>query len=1001
MVDPLKYLADQGATFVKVRPRDKRPQETGWQNKPLSLDEITPHIRAGGNVGLLTGQQSNGICVLDLDTDFQGFCQQFPELAESPQIVRESAPDRGKVLIRIKGRIPHSRSWTRHGENNPRIELLADGRQGVMPPSTHPDGQPYIFRNLDKSLIELTVEDLAVIWKTWTGEDMVPQHGTCSSDGQDHLISNDAIGSPSMRTFNPAPPTDLHRSYVTHEAYARKAFADELDILRGTASGARNHQLNRSAYNLGQLVGAGVLDEHQVSTELQAAAEAAGLSSSEAKATIRSGLAAGMRSPRSLPELHTVPARSAAAVNATLAPKSSAGDSGGSEPSAPNDSSLDRLRAILHAVPLGDNGKRDRDQVETAALTLIEAAAALTQADLLRLQSDLKQLGATAKFVDQFSRAVRDARQRIVLGEATDDDLPKPDGWPYASEFGRTFLLGVQTDKNGSRSIVRRDNIAEFQAQIVEEMISEDGQRRFVIAGNTAEGASFRLEISAAEFADERALKAALTSAAGARAPIHAGMARHVGPAIQLLSNPEIPQVRRYERTGWTNSHFLIPGLEREDTKIVLPDKLVYDISGGTLELGLQCLRLTCDAIQPTVFTTLFSYILTPPMALGAGWRSDRYVIVALGMTGNLKTTTVQHVLCTYGRRFQEDDVLIKWGEGATTNALMKMATHAHDMPMLFDNFKTSTGRGSRDFVNFTHNVVEGGEKDRLNRASQLREARPVNCWPLLTAEDIPESDPASQARLLVVKFRKGTVDPVRLAQAQALAKNLPAVGARWINWLESSDGERHAQWAGEQFPGLRQKWANHLQGIDRNAVNRMRLASNLAINQLAYKVACFHPDFGSVLEPLIPDHHRGLKQIAEEMIAATSQGTEAQRFLSVLRQLLASKRCRLVTEDAGGDYTFGECVGLRRPDGIYIFPDVARAAVAKVLGDAFFDALSSATLYKQLAELDVIASFDTGRHTKTIRYDGTRVTTLHLKWSAMQPNGEAENGDEEDGNVS
>jgi hypothetical protein len=67
-------------------------------------------------------------------------------------------------------------------------------------------------------------------------------------------------------------------------------------------AGQRNHALNAAAYSLGQLVPAGALRQDRVVALLTAAAEAAGLQPSEIAATIASGMSAGMKRPRPLPE---------------------------------------------------------------------------------------------------------------------------------------------------------------------------------------------------------------------------------------------------------------------------------------------------------------------------------------------------------------------------------------------------------------------------------------------------------------------------------------------------------------------------------------------------------------------------------------------------------------------------------------------------------------------------------------------------------------------------
>ncbi len=89
-----------------------------------------------------------------------------------------------------------------------------------------------------------------------------------------------------------------------HEAYAQAALTAELTKLaRSPHQGeGRNNQLNQSAYALGQLIGAGVLDQGSVEAGLYGTALSIGLTESETKATIRSGIEAGMREPRKLPE---------------------------------------------------------------------------------------------------------------------------------------------------------------------------------------------------------------------------------------------------------------------------------------------------------------------------------------------------------------------------------------------------------------------------------------------------------------------------------------------------------------------------------------------------------------------------------------------------------------------------------------------------------------------------------------------------------------------------
>jgi len=89
---------------------------------------------------------------------------------------------------------------------------------------------------------------------------------------------------------------------IDKKKYARKAFISEMDILRNTEEGDRDNQLNKSAFNLAQLVAAGLLDEKEMVDALCAVAESTGLSEREARATIESAFKSGIAKPRKVPD---------------------------------------------------------------------------------------------------------------------------------------------------------------------------------------------------------------------------------------------------------------------------------------------------------------------------------------------------------------------------------------------------------------------------------------------------------------------------------------------------------------------------------------------------------------------------------------------------------------------------------------------------------------------------------------------------------------------------
>lgn len=92
--------------------------------------------------------------------------------------------------------------------------------------------------------------------------------------------------------------------------WAKMAMESECEILASTAEGSRNHQLNTSAFNLGQIVARGALDESEVRDALMAAAEANGSIADDGinvcEKSFKSGMNKGKLKPRTAPPRETL-----------------------------------------------------------------------------------------------------------------------------------------------------------------------------------------------------------------------------------------------------------------------------------------------------------------------------------------------------------------------------------------------------------------------------------------------------------------------------------------------------------------------------------------------------------------------------------------------------------------------------------------------------------------------------------------------------------------------
>ncbi|GGN36801.1 hypothetical protein FHR83_006533 [Actinoplanes campanulatus] len=106
------------------------------------------------------------------------------------------------------------------------------------------------------------------------------------------------IGPATLLTLIAGPPPPVREHPVAHPGrYAEAALEAETGRVARAPAGSRNDTLNRAAFALGRLVGAGLLAESTVCRELTAAARHAGLGWAEIRGTLRSGLTAGRRHP--------------------------------------------------------------------------------------------------------------------------------------------------------------------------------------------------------------------------------------------------------------------------------------------------------------------------------------------------------------------------------------------------------------------------------------------------------------------------------------------------------------------------------------------------------------------------------------------------------------------------------------------------------------------------------------------------------------------------------
>lgn len=96
------------------------------------------------------------------------------------------------------------------------------------------------------------------------------------------------------RLLEPPPEPVWRRASIDTSDQARRQMYRAAFAVMDAASGSRNDILNRRSYQMGRLIGAGLLAENEAVDALYGAARSAGLDHAETRETIRSGIRSGV-----------------------------------------------------------------------------------------------------------------------------------------------------------------------------------------------------------------------------------------------------------------------------------------------------------------------------------------------------------------------------------------------------------------------------------------------------------------------------------------------------------------------------------------------------------------------------------------------------------------------------------------------------------------------------------------------------------------------------------
>lgn len=159
----------------------------------------------------------------------------------------------------------------------PALDIRGDGGQIVVCPSVHKSGHPYVWTN-DSPIAQLP---------EWFYKLLVPPVETAPEP-----------------VAMPSPAVAQHDA---HDKYATVALERACDEVRSAPKGTRNDTINREAYSIGTLVGAGLVRHDDAEARLLEAMRAGGWDTGAIRTlhtvTLRRALNDGARNPRVIPDL--------------------------------------------------------------------------------------------------------------------------------------------------------------------------------------------------------------------------------------------------------------------------------------------------------------------------------------------------------------------------------------------------------------------------------------------------------------------------------------------------------------------------------------------------------------------------------------------------------------------------------------------------------------------------------------------------------------------------
>jgi putative DNA primase/helicase len=288
-----------GFNVVPMRKDCKAPDLKSWKEYTTTRQPapIIKMFHWTGNIGIVNGVNDMRTTDLDgcSDADFLFKYLELMGIEPGYQWVSYT-PGKGggfHVYIQCEGDLPMTENgvlvgYPKDSDRFQQIELRWKDCVTMIPPSVHPDTHKEYQWAFGTPETPVAIVPLAIVQKAFLAIATLKKE-------KEQIAQTPKTG----KGATPQAPKATETPKVPRfDMWAQKAFDQEIHALRHAPEGQRNHQLNKSAFSLGQIIGSKLLKEEFVQKELERTAHIIGLNHQEIKDTIKSGIEAGCKKPR-------------------------------------------------------------------------------------------------------------------------------------------------------------------------------------------------------------------------------------------------------------------------------------------------------------------------------------------------------------------------------------------------------------------------------------------------------------------------------------------------------------------------------------------------------------------------------------------------------------------------------------------------------------------------------------------------------------------------------